>query len=188
MRKALAMVVLTPIILGACGDGSRGRDNRDRDAGNDSVAGGSGSPPQTAEAPRRGTVPIEIVAVIGGKEIKVTGAGECEHSADASIYERPAKVWTARYQGSERDPIQYSNLNVWRENAGPVGFNVSILVGENRHDIATVQGGEIRGSGTASLSDVGGGRLSVEGKTEKGTPLRLRVTCERFTELVAEGG
>jgi heat shock protein HslJ len=139
--------------------------------------------------PRRGTVPMEITAEIGGRESRVTGTGECAHSADASIYQRPARVWTARYQGADTDPIQYSNLTVWQAKAGStVEFNLSIRTGSGQHDIATVQGGDLKGSGTASLADVAGGRLSVEGKTASGTPLRLQVKCERFTELVAEGG
>jgi hypothetical protein len=137
---------------------------------------------------RHGGVPIEITAVLGGKQFSVSGTGECEHSADASIYERPAKLWTARFQGSERDAIRYSNLSVWQESAGAVGLTLSILVGADRHDIATVKGGETKGSGAASLADVGGGSLSVQGTTDRGAPLRLQVRCQRFTELVAEGG
>jgi hypothetical protein len=191
MRDTLFLAALLSIILAGCGDRKESAEPPPADrpqAGaprSDAAGDAAGGVPQVAE---RGTVPIEIVAMVGGKEITVRGVGECEHSADASIYERPAKVWTARYSGSEPDPVQYSNLAVWQESAGPVGFNLSVMIGKDRHDIATVKGGEIKGSGTASLAEVGSGRLSVEGKTENGTPLRLKVQCGRFLELIAEGG
>ncbi|MGH7516437.1 MAG: hypothetical protein ACREOC_03055 [Gemmatimonadales bacterium] len=197
MRYGRFLATSTAIALGGCA----GRDNPDN-AGTEATP--PPPPPERSEAapaqdsgaggrivrlPRRGTVPMEITAVIGGRETRATGTGECEHSADASIYRRPAKVWTARYRAADGDAIQYSNLTVWQAKAGgTVEFNLSIRTGSGQHDIATVQGADIKGSGTASLADVTGGRISVEGKTANGTPLQLQVKCERFTELVAEGG
>jgi hypothetical protein len=61
--------------------------------------------------------------------------------------------------------------------------------GEIDHEIATVKGGPLKGSGTASVRPTGkGGILNVSGKDADGHPLDLTVECERFDEVVAEGG
>ena len=57
------------------------------------------------------------------------------------------------------------------------------------HRVATVKGGEITGSATAEVRPTGrGGSLTVTGKDDHGHPLELTVECERFDEVVAEGG
>ena len=61
--------------------------------------------------------------------------------------------------------------------------------GEAVYRIATVQGGEQHGTGRATLE--GGaeaGTLVVTGTAADGATLEVRVRCERFTALVAEGG
>jgi hypothetical protein len=95
-------------------------------------------------------VPIEITVGVGGREIKAHGLGKCEHSADASIYGRPATVWTSRYGGGGSDGLQHLNLTVWQLGTGPaVEFTLALRVRPDMHEIATVQGGALKGRGTA---------------------------------------
>jgi hypothetical protein len=61
--------------------------------------------------------------------------------------------------------------------------------GEIDHEVATVKGGTLKGSGTASVRPAGsGGILNVSGTDADGHPLELTVECARFDEVVAEGG
>jgi hypothetical protein len=176
-------------ILVACGDTPR-------------TGGGQGAPasaPQTAsDAPgagptsapgRQGTTAIEIVAVVGGKQLETAGTGECQHAAEGSIYERPASLWTAQYDGGDAGAIRHLNLTFWREQSGAESFNLALGSGTDVYRIATVPGGELHGRGTVRLeAGAGAGSLVVEGTAGDGTPVQLRVRCERFTPLVAEGG
>ena len=66
---------------------------------------------------------------------------------------------------------------------------LSLRSGEIDHEIATVKGGALKGSGTAGVRSTGkGGILNVSGTDADGHPLELTVECERFDEVVAEGG
>ena len=65
------------------------------------------------------------------------------------------------------------NLTVWRP----------------PHQIATVKGGQLVGSGAPGVRPAGaGGTLTVTGKDDHGDAIELSVECERFDEVVAEGG
>jgi hypothetical protein len=137
----------------------------------------------------RGTVPMKVRIVLGRVNYSEEGTGECASSTQSSIYDVPATQWRASY-GGEGSNIQHLNLTVWRPRAGgPDMVNLSLRSGEIGHEIATVKGGTIRGSGTASVTPAGpGGTLQVRGTDADGHPLELTVECERFDEVVAEGG
>ena len=52
-----------------------------------------------------------------------------------------------------------------------------------------MKGGEQVGSGTAGARAEGqGGTLTVTGKDDHGHDIELTLRCERFDEVVAEGG
>lgn len=173
--------------LVACGDSPR--------AGG-GAGGPAAAPPSadvSADAPSpasgaRGTTPMEITVVVGGRRFEAGGLGECEHAAEAAIYDRPASLWTAQYEG-ETGSVNHLNLAFWRERSGTEAVNLALGSGEAVYRIATVQGGEQQGSGRATLEGgTGGGTLVVTGTAADGTALEVRVRCERFTPLVAEGG
>ena len=86
--------------------------------------------------------------------------------------------------------IQHLNLTVWRPRAGgPDMVGLHLQSGEISHEIATVKGGPLKGSGTAGVRPAGkGGILNVSGRDADGHPLELTAECERFDEVVAEGG
>jgi hypothetical protein len=59
----------------------------------------------------------------------------------------------------------------------------------DEHQIATVEGGEREGKGTAQVRRSGsGGTLTVEGESGEGERVRVAVSCPSFTVPLAEGG
>lgn len=118
---------------------------------------------------RRGTVPMSITAKVSATILGANGPGECASSADASIYDVPATLWHATHGGgSERFRL---NLTVWRpKGGGDEMVGLSLVDEETTHQISTVKGGRLIGSGTA------------------GVRVELSVQCDRFDEVAAEGG
>jgi hypothetical protein len=138
----------------------------------------------------RGSVPMTISGQVARHRFETSVTGECATSAESSIYEVPATQWRAAFGGGDQSDVQHLNLTVWRPRSGaPDMATLYLQSGEITHRIATVQGGEIVGSGTAGASPGGrGGALTVAGKDDHGHELELTVRCERFDEVIAEGG
>jgi hypothetical protein len=133
---------------------------------------------------------MKIAAEVDGKTYRSTGLGECASSGEASIYEVPATLWHAIYEGSDGSEVRRLNLTVWRPKAGGADMvGLSLETGETTHEIATVKGGRMAGSGAPGVRPVGeGGTLTVAGKDDHGDAIELSVECERFDQVVAEGG
>lgn len=191
MRRCAVLTVLTVgAVLGACGGSPDADDSSATDA---AVAATTDAPPagapQADGARDRGTVPIEITAVVGGQTYSVAGTGECTHTEQASIYDVRAAQWRASYSGSSGD-LRSLNLTIWQPAAGGADqANLSLQIGDTDHRIATVTGGEIVGSGTATAVRSGsGGTLTVEGRDANGTAVRVTAECARLDVPVAEGG
>ncbi len=101
-------------------------------------------------------------AEVAGGSYRCAGLGECQHTEDASIYEVPAAMWSARVS-DDGGTLSYLNL--------------------------TVKGAALKGSGTGRVSPRGqSGTLVVEGWDAAGGAVKLTVDCSRFSEPVAEGG
>jgi hypothetical protein len=133
---------------------------------------------------------MKIAAKVDGKTYQSSGLGECAGSGDASIYEVPATLWHAIYEGQDGSEIRRLNLTVWRPKAGGADMvGLSLETGGTTHQIATVKGGRMVGSGEPGVRPAGqGGTLTVAGKDDHGDAIELSVECERFDEVVAEGG
>lgn len=195
-RLVLMSVAFLIPLAAACGDqrANNSRTGRPADGAlrpaSDSAGAASESSVQASASADSGSVPIDIKVVLGGKEIRANGLGECHHTTEASIYEAPAAQWSARYSGSADAELQHLNLTVWElKSGGPPQLTLALLAGSGRHDIATVKGGPLKGSGSASVRPSGAaGMLSVTGKDDSGNPVLISVSCARFTEPVAEGG
>ena len=186
MTRSIRLTALWTLTLVACGDTPR------RGTGDEAARTAADASPATVPATDgtpAGTTPIEISAVVDGRELSVRGLGECEHAGEGSIYERPASLWAARYDGPDSDPVRHLNLTFWRERSGTESVTMALEVGSEVHRIATVEGGERQGSGMASLEgDAAAGTLVVTGTSDGGTPVTVRAKCSRFTAMVAEGG
>ena len=171
--------------------------NRDEtpDPGSAGGHGEGASPPSSgpdgsASATSHGTVPMRIAAEVDGKTYRASGPGECASNGEASIYQVPATLWHATWEGREGSEIRRLNLTVWRPKAGgPDMTGLTLDAGGTTHRIATVEGGTMAGSGAPDVRSAGkGGVLSVSGKDDHGDAIELTVECERFDEVVAEGG
>ncbi|MBA3317015.1 MAG: hypothetical protein H0T50_02865 [Gemmatimonadales bacterium] len=133
---------------------------------------------------------MKIAAKVAGRAYQSSGMGECASSGEASIYEVPATLWHATYDSDEGSEPRRLNLTVWRPKAGGADMvGLSVETGGTTHQIATVKGGEMAGSGAPGVRPAGkGGTLTVQGTDDHGDAIEISVECERFDEVVAEGG
>lgn len=198
MRRCTVLTVLTAatvltagVVLGACGGSSDADGTR---TGEPPVAGVTADAPPAAAAPSNdadgtGSVPIEITAVVDGRTYSVAGTGECTHTEQASIYDLRAAQWRASYSGTGGD-LRHLNLTVWQPTGGGADqANLSLRIRDQDYRIATVKGGNIVGSGTASAVRSGaGGTFTVEGEDADGTPVQVTAECARLDVPVAQGG
>jgi hypothetical protein len=191
MKRRAGLLSLIACALAACSGG--GEEMRGPAAGDTPPADDQdtprGAPPAQSVSMTEGTVPVEVKIVMGRVNYTEEGTGECASSAESSIYDVPATQWHVTY-GGEGSNIQHLNLTVWRpRDGGPDMVGLHLQSGEITHEIATVKGGPSKGSGTASVRPTAkGGILNVAGTDADGHPLELTVECERFDEVVAEGG
>jgi hypothetical protein len=190
MKRGVGLLSLLGWVAAACSGG--GEETRGPAAGAATAgdAPGAAAPAAQSMSFDRGTVPMKLSGSIGRASFEESVTGECATHAASSIYDVPAAQWRASFGGGGRSDIQHLNLTIWRPSSGaPTMVNLSLRSGEADHRIATVKGGEIAGSASAEVRPTGqGGILTVTGKDDHGHPLQLTVECERFDEVVAEGG
>ena len=192
MKRGVGLLSLLGWAAAACSGG--GEETRgpaaDAAAAGDAPGAAASAPASQSMSLDRGTVPMKLSGRIGRATFEESVTGECATHAASSIYDVPATQWRASFGGSDGSDIQHLNLTIWRPSSGaPTMVNLSLRSGEADHRIATVKGGEIAGSASAEVRATGrGGILSVTGKDDHGHPLELAVECERFDEVVAEGG
>ena len=190
MKRRVGLLSMIACALTAC---SSGEEMRGSAGGEASRADDQDTPRDAAPAQSLsvsdGTVPMKLKVVMGRVNYSEEGTGECATSTESSIYDVPATQWHVTYGGGGSN-IQHLNLTVWRPRAGgPDMVGLSLQSREISHEIATVKGGTLKGSGTADVRPSGkGGILNVSGTDADGHPLELTVECERFDEVVAEGG
>ena len=71
----------------------------------------------------------------------------------------------------------------------PRPLSLAFDAGKESREIATLQGGEIRGTGSAAVTQLGtGGRIVGDGADAGGVPIRMTVGCAAFVGIEAEGG
>lgn len=192
MKRRAGLLSLIACSLAAC---SGGGEEMRGPAGGEAAAGADDQgPPRGAVAPQsvsmsQGTVPMKVKVTVGRASYSEEGTGGCATSTESSIYDVPATQWHVAYGGGASN-IQHLNLTVWRpRTGGPDMVSLHLRSGEISHRIATVKEGALEGSGTAGVRPAGkGGILNVSGQDSDGHPLELTVECERFDEVVAEGG
>jgi hypothetical protein len=187
-------MIAAGLTLAACG-GDRSADGAPG-ATPGSSAGADAAPvavdPAAAPGKRpalRDPVELTATAEAGGQSFRFSGLGECQHTADASIYDVPASMWSARFT-DDAGKFSYLNLTLWQPRSAPsLQVSLGMTGGGQTSEIATVKGAEVRGAGTGRVEPKGeGGALLVEGKDAAGHEVHLTVDCSRFTEPVAEGG
>ena len=192
-RRYLAIGIL---LATACRGGEQARTGRADSgrasaeaAGDPSSAGLSASAPGAAGAGVRDPVRLTAAVEVDGDRHKFSGLGECQHTTEASIYQVPAAMWSTRFS-TESGEFRHLSLTLWQPKAGgDTQISFAVGLGEDSYRIATVEGGETHGRGSARIErDGAAGTLHVDGEDANGRRIRLTVECPRFTEPVAEGG
>jgi hypothetical protein len=190
-----ALTLSACLLLAACSRGDRAHAGTPES--NASAATSAETPPSRAPASPaaaagpllRDPVQLTATAEVDGDRYQFSGLGECQYTSDASIYEVPASMWSARFSDTA-GTFRYLNLTLWQPK-GAAAIQVSLgLTGAGKtSEIATVKGSQLRGSGIGRAEPNGeGGALIVDGRDASGHAVRLTVDCTRFTEPVAEGG
>ena len=193
MTSAAPSGILICLLLGGCGrEGRPAGGPAGRGAPSDSAASAAGATAARAaggHAALRDPVALKVIAEVDGKRATYDGLGECTHTRDASIYDVPATMWSARV-GAESGELRSLTLTLWQpEGAADLQVSLGVTLGDRSLDIATVKGAPLKGSGTGQAEPKGaGGLLQVEGTGADGGAIRVKVECERWTEPVAEGG
>lgn len=128
-----------------------------------------------------GAVHGQVSLAIGGTTLTTAGPAECNHSAGASIYEAPGRMWAARQQGSTGGV----NLTLWRLARGGDMFTLSVTAGGRTHRVNTLTVGpasDRRGSGTAVIATLGkGGQFTISAVADTGVTINGTITCSAFT-------
>lgn len=128
-----------------------------------------------------GAIHVQVNLAVGGAALTTAGSGECNHSADASIYEAPGQMWAARQQGSTSSV----NLTLWRLAKGGDAFTLAVTAGGKSHRVNTLTVGPAanrRGSGATAIAARGkGGQFTINAVTDTGLTISGTVTCSAFT-------
>jgi hypothetical protein len=108
----------------------------------------------------------------------------------ASFYDMRAKMWSVEYTTEEKTGITNLSLTAWRPLAGGADqMSLSLHVGSADHRIDTVKKSQNVGSGTLTMTPKGeGGTFEINGKDEKGTPIKGTVQCATFSSPPAVAG
>jgi hypothetical protein len=151
-------------------------------------AAAQGARQSVGGAAEAGGAAMRVSTVAGGSSFSGAGPGRCARETEASLYEKPAALYMIEYAGTEG--VRGLRLTVWQFKDGSPGqLSLSLDAGSASHRISTLQGSKIEGAGQATVQSSGaGGRIVVEGKDEKGVPLKTVVECRAFAGIEAEGG
>jgi hypothetical protein len=192
-RQPVAALMLL-LVIGCGGDRARAAgESHPGAASRDGRAAPSAEPGAAAPAPPSATItdPVELSATarVADGSAAFAGMGECHATHDASIYDVPATMWSARVDAPSGE-LPYVNLTLWQpKGTSELQVSLGLTLRGQTHRIATVKGAEQHGSARARVEPTGaGGMLRVEGVDAEGQPLTLSVRCSRFTEPVPEGG
>ena len=126
------------------------------------------------------TTTVEVALEVDGKPFALKGAGECNFTNDASIYEAPATMWAVRqYQGDRS-----VNLTMWRLHKGGDSLTLSVTANGKTYRVNTTkigQQGTIEGAGRWTFTKSGaGGTFTLDASTAAGAKISGRLTCAGF--------
>lgn len=126
------------------------------------------------------TTNVEVALQVDGKPIVLKGAGECNFTDQATIYEAPATMWAVR-QSTGDDSI---NLTMWRLHKGGDSLTLSLDVNGKTYRVNTTkigQHGAIEGAGRWTFTKNGaGGVFTIEASTKAQAKIAGRLTCSAF--------
>jgi hypothetical protein len=137
------------------------------------------------QSPGRSLVPIEVALKVGPQAYAAKGEGSCTHAPKAAIYGIVSEMWSVRHSDEGRS-VQ---LTLWKPADGSASmFNLSVN-GKSDVNITTVRGGQVSGSGTASMAAAGkGATFTIDAKGKAGEAVSGTIKCDALTPHIAEGG
>jgi hypothetical protein len=132
-------------------------------------------------------VTVRVDLRVAGSAYAVTAAGECHATDDASIFNAPAALKSAR----QSDPSRSLSLTLWRLVKGGDAVTLDVTLGGKRHRVNTLTVGPASnraGSGTATFQARGaGGVFTVDATADSGARITGQVSCSRFDKPEENG-
>jgi len=129
---------------------------------------------------------IQVALKVGGAAYQSSQTGKCTHAPMASIYKTVAEMWSVQQNGDGHSLA----LTLWRPKDGSGDMvTLSVTNGNLSHQVSTVRGGTMSGSGKVTLEKSGnGGVFTIDAKSSSGTPISGTIKCDAFAPHMAEGG
>ena len=126
------------------------------------------------------TTSVEVALEVDGRPVVLKGAGECNFTDEATIYEAPATMWAVRQSTGNRS----INLTMWRLHQGGDSLTLSLTVDGKTYRVNTTkvgQQGTIEGAGRWTFAKSGaGGVFTIEASTGTHAKIAGRLTCAGF--------
>jgi hypothetical protein len=138
------------------------------------------------QSPAKVEIPIQVSLKIGGQAFESSGAGKCTHAPKASIYNIISELRSVELSADGRS----TNLTWWHPLDGSADMvNLSVSGARGLHNVSTVKGGQVIGSGTVKFEKSGnGGIFTVDAKTAGNVAITGTIKCDSFAPHIAEGG
>lgn len=129
---------------------------------------------------------MQVALTVGGATYQSSQAGKCTHAPVASIFKTMAEMWNVQQNADGRS----LSLTLWKPmNGSGEMVTLSVTNANVSHQVNTVRGGEVTGTGKVTLEKAGaGGTFRVDAKTSSGTPISGTIKCDAFAPHNAEGG
>lgn len=144
------------------------------------VCAGTSTSTRSADETADDTTNVEIALEVDGRPIVLKGAGECNFTDEATIYEAPATMWAVRQSIGDRSV----NLTMWRLHQGGDSLTLSLTVDGKTYRVNTTkvgQQGTIEGAGRWTFAKNGaGGLFTIEASTASRAKITGRLTCAGF--------
>jgi hypothetical protein len=131
-------------------------------------------------------IPIQVSLKIGSEAFESSAAGKCTYAPKASIYNVISELRSVELSADGRS----THLTWWHPLDGSADMmNLSLTSASGSHDVSTVKGGQVKGSGTVKFEKSGnGGTFTVGAKTARNVAIAGTIKCDSFAPHIAEGG
>jgi len=138
------------------------------------------------QGPADAKIPIQVSLKVGGEAFESSAAGKCTYAPKASIYNVVSELRSVELSAGGRS----THLTWWHPLDGSADMmNLSVTSGSGSHEVSTVKGGQMNGSGTVKFEKSGnGGTFTIGAKTARNVAIAGTIKCDSFAPHIAEGG
>lgn len=129
---------------------------------------------------------MQVSLKVGGGTYQSSEPGKCTYAPVASIYQTMAELWSVQ----QSQGAQSLTLSFWKPKDGSTDMiTLSVRNGSTSHQVNTVKGATMAGSGKVTFEKSGnGGTFTVDAKSKDGAAISGTIKCEAFGRHTAEGG